>query len=75
MSDVISKVVTAPCPFCGVIEMVDVPTDGFRLWQQGALIQNAMPELSIEVRELLISGTHLSCWDENMPDDDDDVTP
>jgi hypothetical protein len=68
----ISKVVTNPCPFCGIMEMVDVPTEGLQRWQGGELIQVALPDLSIELRELLISGTHLVCWDLHMGEDDED---
>lgn len=67
---VISKVVTTPCRFCGIMEMVDVPTLGWLRWRNGELIQDALPDLSIEVRELLVSGTHLTCWDMHLADDD-----
>lgn len=71
MSTMTTKVITNPCPFCGVMEMVDVPTDGWDRWQRGELIQLALPDLSIDIRELLISGTHLVCWDLHMNDDED----
>lgn len=31
-------------------------------WQQGALLQDVLPELSLDDRELLISGICKSCW-------------
>lgn len=65
-----SKVVTAPCRFCGVIEMVDVPTLGWIRWRNGELIQDALPDLPVEIRELLLSGTHLVCWDLHADDED-----
>lgn len=71
MNDSIAHVVSKPCPYCGVIELIDVPTEGWLRWRAGELIQLAMPDLSIEVRELLISGTHLECWDLLYPEDDD----
>ncbi|MCB0738980.1 MAG: hypothetical protein KDC92_15835 [Bacteroidetes bacterium] len=32
-------------------------------WLNGELINNALPELNAEQKELLISGTCNSCWD------------
>lgn len=51
------------CPFCGKTSYVVVPEKGFQDWQAGALIQDAMPELSADERELLISGICPECWD------------
>ena len=50
------------CPFCGKEYIVEVPEDGYYNWQDGELIQNAMPEVSPEVRESLISGICENCW-------------
>ena len=38
--------------------------------QRGELIQEALPELSADQRELLISGTCPKCWDELFPPDE-----
>lgn len=43
------------CPFCGTLHSVFVDADGFNAWADGALIQNALPELSATEREQLIS--------------------
>ena len=34
-------------------------------------VQFIFPELSAEIREQMISGTHPVCWDEMMGNDDD----
>ena len=48
-----------------------VPEEGFHNWQGRALIQNALPELTADERELLISGTCPSCWDRMFGDYDE----
>ena len=39
------------CPFCGEEHAVEVNLTQFEKWQNGELIQNAMPELSPMERE------------------------
>jgi endogenous inhibitor of DNA gyrase (YacG/DUF329 family) len=43
------------CPFCGKTHFVDVNDSEYKIWQAGALIQKAMPQLSATEREQLIS--------------------
>lgn len=52
-----------PCPYCKVRGRVVVPVQGYHRWVKGDLIQNAMPELSADHREMLLTGTHSACWD------------
>ena len=49
------------CPICGQEHAVEVNIVNFQKWQEGELIQNAMPELSVTEREQLISGLCPSC--------------
>lgn len=53
--------VSCTCPFCGMTTEVLVPARGYRLWQEGELIQNALPDLCLADRETLISGLCLDC--------------
>lgn len=53
--------VSCTCPFCGKVTEVLVPARGYRLWQEGELIQNALPDLCLADRETLISGLCLDC--------------
>ena len=48
----------------GIVRTVemDITQDQFDQWQGGALIQVAMPNLSTEEREFLISGTIPDEW-------------
>lgn len=57
------------CPFCGDTREVEVPTEGFRLWRAGELIQNALPELSPDDREALMTGICPRCWEETFSTD------
>ena len=49
------------CPFCHTEHTVLAPFDGYFDWQNGELIQNAMPELTPTEREQLISGLCPNC--------------
>ena len=52
------------CPSCNEVSEVLAPVDGFRRWQAGELIQDALPELTPDEREILISGICNDCWKE-----------
>lgn len=43
------------CPFCGESHAVEVNLAGYEAWQNGELIQKAMPDLTRTEREQLIS--------------------
>jgi hypothetical protein len=59
-----TAVVAAPCRLCQQVTDLTVNVEGFVDWQAGKLIQDALPELDADQRELLISGTCPTCWDE-----------
>ena len=59
------------CPFCGKVNEITVPTDDFIDWQCGELIQNAMPYLTPENREFLISGMCRECQDKIFGGDEE----
>jgi len=54
--------VAVACRVCQQITTIDVDGDGYLAWLNGELIQNAMPEVSQEDRELLISSTCDDCF-------------
>jgi hypothetical protein len=64
--------VVVPCRSCGVVHKVNPSIVGFIAWQSGVLIQDAMPELSADERELFISGTCGKCWDEMFGTSDEE---
>jgi Fe2+ or Zn2+ uptake regulation protein len=60
------------CLFCGQVHTVTCSAAGFSAWQNGALIQNALPELSAEEREALISGICPDCQSDIFGEDEDE---
>ena len=49
------------CPFCGEHHAVEVNLAQYEAWQNGELIQRAMPNLSATEREQLISHICPNC--------------
>ena len=66
-----TAVVAVPCRLCNEVADLTVNIEGFVAWQGGKLIQEALPELSADQRELLISGTCDKCWNEMFPSDEE----
>ena len=52
------------CWKCDVVTDVPVLDSELKEWQDGELIQIAMPDLNTDDRELLISKTCPKCWNE-----------
>jgi hypothetical protein len=52
------------CKGCGSSHTLMVNATDVANWEMGEYIQDAMPYLSADERELLISRTCGSCWDE-----------
>jgi hypothetical protein len=54
------------CPFCGFEAAVTVPAEPYHRWDEGKgpLIQDCLPNLSVDDREVLISGSHSACYDD-----------
>lgn len=68
--DNVTLVKCKPCPFCGIAAEMLVDSEALAKYASGAFVQTAFPEMSAENREMLISGTHPSCWDRYMRDED-----
>ncbi len=52
------------CPFCKKEHSVMVDESAYNEWKAGKLLQRAMPELSAEEREQLISRLCIACQDD-----------
>lgn len=63
-------VVDTTCPRCQRESQVVVPAEGFDRWRNGALIQEALPTVNMELREMLQTGICPQCWDEIFPPED-----
>ncbi len=58
---------TDPCIVCKERSLIDLDVKKYQRWTGGGgteHVQNVWPEWSAGDRELLITGTHSSCWDE-----------
>ena len=58
-----ADLICVSCRVCGRRFLISVTEAEYASWQSGTCIQNAMPNLSVEERELLISKTCGTCWD------------
>lgn len=67
MYEVIYK--TTPCFKCGESSELLLPKEGIRKWLDGAYVQEAFPNESADVRELIKTGIHPECWDKIMGSD------
>lgn len=66
-------ITTLPCPFCKRPgDRVEVADDELKAYNQGQLVQVAFPNLSIDVRERIMTGICAPCFDALWADDDDD---
>ena len=61
-----------PCPMCGARSILyDVDALGYLEWTElGKNIQDALPGLDADQRELLMTGTHAHCWERMWEGDD-----
>ena len=61
--------ITTTCPVCGDTEDIYTPSKNYIAWKDGMLIQNAMPCLSSNDRERLMSGICPACFDKMFGED------
>lgn len=58
------------CKKCLKLHEIKVNEGDFYRWLAGSLIQNAMPYLTPDERELLITGICGKCFDEIFPEEE-----
>lgn len=63
--------VRTQCPRCKNQKMITVDSKGYLAWRKGELITRALPELSAEDRERLMTGYDGKCWDAMFPPEED----
>ena len=63
MEQLTNGTVSVSCRYCNGHHILAACAEDVDRWQGGELIQNAMPYLSADERELLISGTCGTCFD------------
>jgi hypothetical protein len=65
------EVHTQPCMGCNKREKLTIPKAGYDAWiVEGEYIQVALPDLTPEERELILTGIHPKCWDDMFPEED-----
>jgi hypothetical protein len=66
--------ITRTSMFSGVTRTLDLPVTQEQLdaWTAGTLIQEAMPQLSADQREFVMTGVTSEEWDVEFGNDDDD---
>jgi hypothetical protein len=69
---VYSVVVKTTCDLCKDQKVLTIPETSWLAWTGGELIQKAMPEISKDDRELLISGTCGPCFAKMFDGGDDE---
>jgi hypothetical protein len=62
MNETTTLIETRRCFHCGDKGMILLPNEGIKAYEDGALIQDAFPDLPRSQREQIISGTHPECW-------------
>ena len=67
--------VTRTSMISGMTRTLDLPItlEQVAAYNRGALVQDAFPDLSEDLREFFISGITAEEWDEAFPDDEDDL--
>ena len=63
------------CSVCGKMNKVEVYKADFEAWQNGELIQKAMPYLSANEREIIQTGTCAKCWDKLFGEPEEEEEP
>ena len=64
--------VVSQCIKCTKTETVLVKKADLMAWKKGKYIQDAMPYLAVDERELLISGICGECFDNMFPNEDEE---
>lgn len=59
-----ATITTQACMVCGKTSEMDLTDGEVAALQAGEMVQNALSTRSADERELVISGTHGTCWDE-----------
>ena len=62
-------------PISGEVHTRDIPVtlEQINNWMSGMVIQQAMPNISADDREFLLSGITPEEWDAAFPEDDEDA--
>lgn len=64
--------ITRTSKLTSVTRTLDIPCteEQYKAWENGELIQRAMPDLTADQREFILSGATPEEWDDAFPDDE-----
>lgn len=65
MAEKMRTITTPMCRFCkktGEVHVTESDYEKYGSMKQGHHIQDILPDLSADTREMLITGTHPECW-------------
>jgi len=63
-------IVDRTCILCGNEVRIHTSVEGYTAWADGEFIQDAMPELTPDEREILISGICGTCFDKEFTEEE-----
>ena len=66
------EVSTPPCLGCGTHATFTMTKEQFDQYQAGEHVQRIFPDWSEDDREMLISGTCPTCWEDIFPEEDEE---
>jgi len=66
------KLVTCVCPMCNKISYIECEEEAWKAYEEGALAQEAFPNMDLNTRETIISGMCKECQLFFFDDEDDD---
>lgn len=64
MKQAMTTITTRPCFLCGRASVEEVTTTQAQALAAGGHVQTVMPERPAPERELFITGTHPTCWEQ-----------
>ena len=66
-------IITRTSPISGITRHheIEVTQEQLLIWKSGTVIQDAMPDLSTDEREFIMSGITAEEWDSMFSDDDE----
>lgn len=63
-------IIARNCPLCNTQRYIQVSKDAYNNWKNGTTIQKAFPDLTVDERELIMTGFCSKCFDTVMEPDD-----
>lgn len=60
---------TPACIGCGHTTQLTLLRSEVDMYRKGAYVQDAFPHMPADEREMIISGTHPTCWDRMFGED------